>query len=81
MVGTFIMVLFFTMLKEAYEDYQRYKQQKEVNNKKAKVFDYKVKRFEYCNWDKVKVGQLIRIEKDNEVPADTLVLFSSNVRI
>lgn len=33
MVGTFAMVLFFTMLKEAYEDYQRYKQQKEVNEK------------------------------------------------
>lgn len=33
MVGTFAMVLFFTMVKEAYEDYQRYKQQKEVNNK------------------------------------------------
>lgn len=39
MIGTFAMVLFFTMLKEAYEDYQRHKQDKEVNNKLAFVLN------------------------------------------
>ena len=43
MVGTFALVLFFTMLKEAYEDYQRYKQQKEVNRKKTWTWSYKNK--------------------------------------
>lgn len=31
MIGTFAMVLFFTMLKEAYEDFQRYKSDREMN--------------------------------------------------
>jgi hypothetical protein len=35
MILTFAMVLFFTMIKEAYEDYQRYKMQNEVNRKTA----------------------------------------------
>jgi hypothetical protein len=38
MIGTFAIVLIFTMLKEAYEDYHRHKQDREVNKKKAKVF-------------------------------------------
>ena len=40
MIGTYCFVLLLTMFKEAYEDYQRYKMQKEVNKKKAKVFSY-----------------------------------------
>lgn len=39
MIGTFLFVLVLTMLKEAYEDYHRYKTQKEVNGKKTKVFN------------------------------------------
>jgi len=35
MIGTFGAVLLFTMGKEAYEDYQRYKQDVLVNAKKA----------------------------------------------
>ena len=31
MIGTFAMVLFFTMLKEAYEDFQRYRSDREMN--------------------------------------------------
>ena len=35
MIGTFSMVLIFTMLKEAYEDYQRYKSDRELNNRES----------------------------------------------
>jgi hypothetical protein len=40
MIGTFSMVLFFTMMKDAYEDYKRYKQQTEVNKKKSRVLKH-----------------------------------------
>lgn len=33
MIGTFSLVLIFTMLKEAYEDFQRYKSDNELNNR------------------------------------------------
>lgn len=39
MIGTFVAVLFFTMLKEAYEDRQRYKSDKQLNNRKTRIFD------------------------------------------
>ena len=39
MIGTFAAVLFFTMLKEAYEDYQRYKSDKEMNFRGTKIFN------------------------------------------
>ena len=42
MIGTFAAVLVFTMLKEAYEDYQRYKQDKELNNKASYIYNYTV---------------------------------------
>ena len=41
MVGTFALVLFFTMLKDAYEDLKRYGTQKELNHKQALVYTYK----------------------------------------
>ena len=39
MIGTFAMVLFFTMLKEAYEDFQRYKSDRELNNKITRIYE------------------------------------------
>ena len=40
MILTFCLVLIFTMVKEGYEDYQRYKQDKEMNNKLTKVLNH-----------------------------------------
>jgi hypothetical protein len=37
MIGTFAGVLFFTMLKEAYEDFLRYKSDRELNNRGTKA--------------------------------------------
>ena len=76
MMGTFALVLFFTMLKEAFEDYQRYKQQREVNRKQTSV--YSGTSFRETVWESVRAGQLIKIEKDQEVPADVLIIGSSN---
>ncbi len=39
MIGTFAAVLFFTMLKEAYEDYMRYKSDNEINNRESIVIN------------------------------------------
>lgn len=78
MIGTFAFVLFFTMLKEAYEDYQRHKQDKEVNRKRAKVFDSSKGKFEWLQWEKMTNGSIIRLENDHEVPADVLIIYSSN---
>eukprot|EP00347_Sterkiella_histriomuscorum_P003801 403362887 len=79
MIGTFLFVLVLTMLKEAYEDFQRYKTQTDLNSKKAKVLNYETEKFEFTKWEHIKAGMFIRIEKDTEIPADILLLYSSNV--
>jgi P-type E1-E2 ATPase len=74
MIGTFAGVLIFTMLKEAYEDYQRYKSDRELNMRKTRVFDSKVGSVQTCAWSHLKVGDIVRVDKNEEIPADLLLL-------
>ena len=64
MIGTFSMVLIFTMLKEAYEDYQRYKSDRELNNRGSQRLNYESQAFEGCRWADIRVGDIVRVEKD-----------------
>ena len=74
MIGTFSMVLIFTMLKEAYEDYQRYKSDRELNNRGSQRLNYESQAFEGCRWADIRVGDIVRVEKDQEIPADLLLV-------
>jgi len=74
MIGTFAGVLVFTMLKEAFEDYQRYKSDCELNMRKTRVFDTSLGVVEPTTWSNLKVGDIVKVEKDEEVPADLLIL-------
>ena len=64
MIGTFAMVLFFTMLKEAYEDYQRYKSDRELNSRATKILDHESGETRDCKWQDIKVGDIVKVEKD-----------------
>lgn len=77
MCGTFAVVLFFTMLKEGYEDLKRYQADKSINDKKTIVYNHENKKFEEIKWSKVKVGNIIKIFNHEEVPADLLLLKTS----
>lgn len=59
MIGTFILVLVFTMIKEAYEDYQRYKSDKEMNNNTIKVFDPDTQEWMVKKWQLIEPGDII----------------------
>lgn len=88
MFMTFSAVLFLTMLKEGWEvflssrfsffkikkDYQRYKLDKEVNKKSAYVFEYESQSFLPCLWQDVKVGDIIKVKKDEPFPCDLLMI-------
>ena len=45
-----------------------------VNNQTAHIFDIDQKNFVDCPWKEIKVGQIIKINKDEVVPADIIVL-------
>jgi phospholipid-transporting ATPase len=74
MIGTFAFVLILTMLKEALEDYNRYKSDKELNNRKSSILNRATGDFEMCLWRDIKTGDIVRVNKDEEIPADMLLI-------
>eukprot|EP00347_Sterkiella_histriomuscorum_P002846 403366575 len=58
MIGTFAAVLFFTMLKEAYEDFQRYKSDRELNNRETRILDPISGKIKDILWSQVKIGDV-----------------------
>ena len=74
MILTFSLVLFLTMLKEAYEDYQKYKSDRDLNNRVTRIYDRENNSTKECLWRDVKVGQIVRVNKDEEIPADLVCI-------
>lgn len=56
---------------------QRYKQDKEANQKPATVYDYSQRKFVQKNCYQVNVGDLVKVSKDEPFPADVLLLSST----
>lgn len=46
----------------------------ETNSQKAQVYDYHKKDFFTVKWNDIKVGHLIKVERDEIVPADIIIL-------
>ncbi|KAK6129330.1 hypothetical protein DH2020_036938 [Rehmannia glutinosa] len=70
-----LVVIGATMAKEAVEDWRR-KQDVEANNRKVKVYD-RNHNFQHTRWKKLRVGDLVKVYKDEYFPADLLLLSSS----
>ncbi|GFZ16181.1 autoinhibited Ca2+/ATPase II [Actinidia rufa] len=69
------LVIGATMVKEGIEDWRRQQQDTEVNNRKVKVhFGDGV--FEQTEWKNLRVGDIVKVEKDEFFPADLLLLSS-----
>ena len=60
------------------KDFNRYKQDKEVNNRKVKVFDNSTKIFIEKLWCEIEVGDFIKVFKDESIPCDLLFVKSSS---
>ena len=73
-----LFVLGVTAVKDAIEDYQRHKADEEENNRVTKVFDRNKKVFNETKWIDVKVGDIVRVQNRDMIPADMLMIASSN---
>ncbi|KAI3452434.1 hypothetical protein Pfo_009098 [Paulownia fortunei] len=71
-----LVVIGATMAKEAVEDWRRMKQDIEANNRKVKVCD-RNHNFQHTRWKKLRVGDLVKVYKDEYFPADLVLLSSS----
>lgn len=70
-----VVVIGATMVKEAVEDWRRKKQDIEANNRKVEVYERNA--FRETKWKNLRVGDLVRVRKDEFFPADLLLLSSS----
>ncbi|KAJ0111045.1 hypothetical protein Patl1_02754 [Pistacia atlantica] len=72
-----LVVIGATMAKEGVEDWRRRKQDIEANNRKVKAYG-KGHTFIETKWKNLRVGDIVKIHKDEYFPADLLLLSSSN---
>ena len=74
-VAPFFIVLIISLIREAIEDYRKYANDKKANN--TKVLIYKNKRFYREKCQNIRVGNIIKIYKEENIPADVLIIKSS----
>ncbi|KAG1671350.1 hypothetical protein FOA52_002960 [Chlamydomonas sp. UWO 241] len=67
-------VIGVSMIKEAIEDYKRYKADVEMNNRPVNVLDPDTREFLVKRWKDVRPGMIIEVKKDEGIPADMLFL-------
>ncbi|XP_063495450.1 phospholipid-transporting ATPase IC isoform X4 [Symphalangus syndactylus] len=70
-----LVVLGVTAIKDLVDDAARHKMDKEINNRTCDVI--KDGRFKVAKWKEIQVGDVIRLKKNDFVPADVLLLSSS----
>lgn len=76
--GTFAAVLFFTMLKEGYEDIYRHKQDSSINSVICHKLQRDLRIFADIHSKDLKVGDLIEVKENEYFPADLLLISSTD---
>lgn len=73
-----IFVLSVTAIKDLFEDRRRYRSDKSVNNSECHVFNSDANEYQPIAWKKVVVGDFIKLSSDDIIPADLLLLNTSD---
>ncbi|KAM8828124.1 phospholipid-transporting ATPase IC isoform 2-T2 [Spinachia spinachia] len=71
-----VVVLGVTAIKDLADDLARHRMDKEINNRKCDVL--LDGRFQESRWRNIQVGDVVRLKKNDFIPADILLLSSSN---
>nr|GMD77180.1 putative phospholipid-transporting ATPase 9 [Ipomoea batatas] len=71
-----VFVIGASMVKEAIEDWHRKQQDIEMNNRKVNVHQSNGV-FKHTEWKNLRVGDIVKVQKDDFFPADLLLLSSS----
>uniref|UniRef100_A0A8C1PQF0 Phospholipid-transporting ATPase n=1 Tax=Cyprinus carpio TaxID=7962 RepID=A0A8C1PQF0_CYPCA len=73
-----VFVMSITAVKDLWEDQRRRKSDQKVNNRLCDVYDRKQKRYVERRWAEVCVGDLVRLCCNEIIPADMVLLHSSD---
>uniref|UniRef100_A0A3Q3W1C5 Phospholipid-transporting ATPase n=1 Tax=Mola mola TaxID=94237 RepID=A0A3Q3W1C5_MOLML len=71
-------ILSLTALKDAWEDFRRYQSDKKLNNMPCLIYSRKEKQFMKKRWKDVRVGDFVKVVSNQIVPADLLLLHTSD---
>ncbi|XP_004587525.2 phospholipid-transporting ATPase VB [Ochotona princeps] len=71
-------VLFIIMVKDGLEDFRRHRFDKEINCSNIRMYERKQQSYVQKCWKDVRVGDFIQMHCNEIVPADILLLFSSD---
>lgn len=69
-------VIVFSMIKDAFEDYNRHKNDDKENKSLADTFQKES--FQPKNWQDVRVGEIIKVKCDEQIPCDIIIVHSSD---
>lgn len=71
-------ILALTAVKDAWEDFRRYQSDKKLNGMPCSVYSRKEKDFVEKRWKDVRVGDFLKVESNDIIPADLLLLYTSD---
>ncbi|XP_053574562.1 phospholipid-transporting ATPase VB isoform X1 [Bombina bombina] len=71
-------ILAITAIKDIWEDFRRYKSDKEINNMICMVYSRDDKDYVEKCWKDVRVGDFVKLYCNEIIPADILLLYSSD---
>ncbi|KAM5302197.1 phospholipid-transporting ATPase VB isoform 2-T3 [Glossophaga mutica] len=71
-------ILGVTAIKDAWEDLRRYQSDKVINNRECLIYSRKEQSYVQKHWEDVRVGDFIQMHCNEIIPADILLLFSSD---
>jgi P-type E1-E2 ATPase len=66
------------MIKDAFEDFKRYKSDKSENEAPANVLSKSDHTFSVAETQKIIVGDIVRVDNDETIPSDILLLHTSD---
>ncbi|XP_063240630.1 phospholipid-transporting ATPase VD isoform X2 [Bacillus rossius redtenbacheri] len=73
-----LFVMGVTAIKDLFEDRRRHASDKRINNSTCRIYSSVTERYQKVFWKDVKVGDLIHLSNNEFIPADVLLLRSSD---
>ncbi|XP_060620946.2 phospholipid-transporting ATPase VB isoform X2 [Anolis sagrei] len=73
-----VIVLLVIAIKDGIEDYRRYRYDQQINSSKMKAYNVSKNSYTEMCWKDVRVGDFVQLQCNEIVPADMLLLYSSD---
>ncbi len=77
-IAPFVLVIVISIIREAVEDLPRQKSDKKVNSSWTLALDEEGTQFEDATWGDLRVGDIVLIKDEEEIPADIVLLKTSS---